>query len=505
MPTGRSSPEVRLTRGQRADRRPPGRVRALLDLADANPYTARAYRRAAETIRGGAVPSSRLGRAGRVRELRGIGPGIEARLRELSRPADRRAAPSSSASSCPARRPWAFLGLTRTLRRDRAGSRCTTPDEFREAVAAGGCAIVPGIGPKTRRRCVVALACVRAAAGRGRARPGAGAGGGIAARWTVIPRADPRRWATPASSSLLSARPPIRRPARALCGAAADRGRVRAASGAGGVDRGGRADRARGGGAGALRHRARARDRIGGLRRGARAAARRADRGGVSRRWHALVPPELREPPFRGEPPALVERERSAATSTATRPGPTAGSASRRWIARARARLRVPRDLRPHACCGRGAGPDGRRRARQARGDRGRERARSRPFGSCAESSATSCRTGRSTFPTTCSPSSTGCRRACTAGSACRAGAHRRSRRRCGTRHVRCLSHPKGRIIDRRPENALDLERVFEVALEHGVALEVNGLPTGSTSAASTSARHSERVCRSSAPPTLTR
>ena len=41
---------------------------------------------------------------------------------------------------------------------------------------------------------------------------------------------------------------------------------------------------------------------------------------------------------------------------------------------------------------------------------------------------------------------------------------------------VRCLSHPMGRIIGRRPENALDLERVFEVAREHGVALEVNGL-----------------------------
>ncbi|HET6547423.1 MAG TPA: PHP domain-containing protein, partial [Solirubrobacter sp.] len=42
---------------------------------------------------------------------------------------------------------------------------------------------------------------------------------------------------------------------------------------------------------------------------------------------------------------------------------------------------------------------------------------------------------------------------------------------------VRCLSHPTGRLIGRRPENALDLERVFEVAREHGVALEVNGLP----------------------------
>ena len=43
--------------------------------------------------------------------------------------------------------------------------------------------------------------------------------------------------------------------------------------------------------------------------------------------------------------------------------------------------------------------------------------------------------------------------------------------------YVRCLSHPTGRYINRRPENALDLERVFEVALEQGVALEVNGLP----------------------------
>jgi DNA polymerase (family X) len=42
--------------------------------------------------------------------------------------------------------------------------------------------------------------------------------------------------------------------------------------------------------------------------------------------------------------------------------------------------------------------------------------------------------------------------------------------------YVSCLSHPTGRLINRRPENALDLERVFEVARETGVALEVNGL-----------------------------
>jgi DNA polymerase (family 10) len=42
---------------------------------------------------------------------------------------------------------------------------------------------------------------------------------------------------------------------------------------------------------------------------------------------------------------------------------------------------------------------------------------------------------------------------------------------------VRALSHPKGRILNHRPPNALDLEKAFEVALETGVAVETNGLP----------------------------
>jgi DNA polymerase (family X) len=42
--------------------------------------------------------------------------------------------------------------------------------------------------------------------------------------------------------------------------------------------------------------------------------------------------------------------------------------------------------------------------------------------------------------------------------------------------YVRCLSHPTGRIIGRRPENALDLERVYTVAVEQDIAIEVNGL-----------------------------
>ena len=56
---------------------------SLLELAEANPYTARAYRRASETIRSAGVPVADLVRSGRVRQLRGIGRSIESKLREL--------------------------------------------------------------------------------------------------------------------------------------------------------------------------------------------------------------------------------------------------------------------------------------------------------------------------------------------------------------------------------------------------------------------------------------
>src|SRR3954454_3958358 len=55
----------------------------LLDLSGASFYTSRAYRRAAELVRSTEAPIAELVATGRVRELRGIGPGIEARLKEL--------------------------------------------------------------------------------------------------------------------------------------------------------------------------------------------------------------------------------------------------------------------------------------------------------------------------------------------------------------------------------------------------------------------------------------
>src|SRR5262249_56586933 len=59
------------------------RFASLLELAGSSPYTSRAYRRAADLIRSTPAPVAELVRAGRVRDLRGIGPGIERRLREL--------------------------------------------------------------------------------------------------------------------------------------------------------------------------------------------------------------------------------------------------------------------------------------------------------------------------------------------------------------------------------------------------------------------------------------
>src|SRR5438552_17625807 len=133
---------------------------ALLELAEANPYTARAYRRAAETIRGAALPVAELVRSGRARELRGIGPGIEARLRELVETGtieelaelERELAPDLVGLGR-----YLGLGAKRSVELARAlGVR--TADELREAASAGRLRSVPGTGPKTGTRLVEALA-----------------------------------------------------------------------------------------------------------------------------------------------------------------------------------------------------------------------------------------------------------------------------------------------------------------------------------------------------------
>src|SRR3954452_5497374 len=133
---------------------------SLLELADSNPYTARAYRRAAETIRSAPVPVPDLVRNGRVRELRGIGPGIEARLRELVETrqiAELAELERDLAPGLVGLGRYLGLGARRSVEIARAlGVR--TPEEFREAATAGRLRTVPGIGPKTEAQLLEALA-----------------------------------------------------------------------------------------------------------------------------------------------------------------------------------------------------------------------------------------------------------------------------------------------------------------------------------------------------------
>ena len=182
----------------------------LLELAEANPYQARAYRRAADTIRSAPVPVEALVRSGRVSRLRGIGPGISARLAELVdtgeiaelRELEREIVPGIVGLG-------RFLGLTTRRSLDIAQALGVhTPDEFRAAALAGRLRAVPGVGPKVEARVLEALAREgepRAAAGccstgRGRWwRPSPG-------RWTGSRRATRAAGATPASGSRWCAR-----------------------------------------------------------------------------------------------------------------------------------------------------------------------------------------------------------------------------------------------------------------------------------------------------------
>src|SRR5919198_6546595 len=133
---------------------------SLLELAEANPYTTRAYRRAAETIRGAPVPVAELVTSGRVRELRGIGRGIEGRLRELVETGDIAELAELERELSPGLvglGRYLGLGARRSVELARAlGVR--TPEELRAAAAAGRLRDVPGIGPKIEAQLLEALA-----------------------------------------------------------------------------------------------------------------------------------------------------------------------------------------------------------------------------------------------------------------------------------------------------------------------------------------------------------
>ena len=132
---------------------------ALLELSDASFYTARAYRRAADLVRALEAPVAPLVRSGRVRELRGVGPGIEARLRELVETGDIAELRELEKAVSPELvgfgrllgiSPKRMTDITRAL-----GVR--TAEGFRAAARAGRLREVPGIGPEIERRMLAAL------------------------------------------------------------------------------------------------------------------------------------------------------------------------------------------------------------------------------------------------------------------------------------------------------------------------------------------------------------
>jgi|GEM_PF-1399282 len=132
----------------------------LLELSEANSYTIRAYRRAAETIRGTAVPVAELVRTGHVRRLRGVGSGIEARLQELVETGEIAELAELERELSPELVGLGrYLGLSAQRSIDLARALgIRTADELREAAAAGRLRDVPGIGEKTEARLLGALA-----------------------------------------------------------------------------------------------------------------------------------------------------------------------------------------------------------------------------------------------------------------------------------------------------------------------------------------------------------
>ncbi len=458
---------------------------ALLDLAEANPYAARAYRRAAETIRVTPLGVDELARSGRVRELRGIGPGIERRLHELVETGEIAELAELERELTPELIGLGrFLGLTtrRSLEIAKALG-VSTAREFREAAAAGRLRSVPGVGPKLEARLMEALArdpedVPRQGLLLNRAWE---LTSGIAEAVRGEVAGDPRRFsdscqnlavvsATAEPAPLLerfAALPQvvavIDQDERRALGVTVDGVPVELVATEPGQY-----------GTALLRA-------TGSL---AYVAAleplpEAPDEPGVYRKlgipW---CPPELREERFAGEPPALLElsdiRGDLHCHTTWSDGRFSVEEMGRAALERGYDYLAIC-DHTPAVGAVRGLSPDDVRR-------QGEEIAlaneRLAPFRILRGIECDILPDGRLDLPDDVLAELDWVQASVHGGQ--RMPAEQMTRRveeALRNPYVRCLSHPKGRYINRRPENALDLERVFTVALERGVAVEVNGLP----------------------------
>jgi DNA polymerase (family 10) len=458
---------------------------ALLDLSGASFYTSRAYRRAAETIRSTQAPVAELVAADRIQELSGIGPGIAGRLRELVETGtiaeldelEREVQPELVGLG-------RFLGVTpkRMVEIGRA-LEISTAEEFRTAARAGRLTSVPGIGPQTEQRLLAALDR------EGKPQPQKGLtlnraralleeiatalGGEVAG--------DPRRWADASFdfAVVCSAADPrpvlesfealpsivsvLEREERRAVGVTVEGMPVELVA----------AEPARFGTA--LLIATGARTYVEGLGELPAAPDEESVYAALGVPW---CPPELREAPFRGEPPLLLTRDDirgdlhmhstwSDGKATILEMATAARELGYEYVAIC--------DHTPNVRVVPGLDADDLRRQGEEIAAVNEELA---PFRVLRGTEVDIRADGMLDLPDDVLAELDWVQLSLHAGQ--RQGRAELTRKVTeAMRHpaVRALSHPKGRIINHRPPNELDLERTFEVALETGVALETNGLP----------------------------
>jgi DNA polymerase (family 10) len=457
---------------------------ALLDLAGASTYSVRAYRRAAELIRATPAPVAALVRQGRARELRGIGPSIEGRLQELvetGRLAEIDELESEVQPELVGLGRLIGLGPQRMVDLGRAlGIR--TADELREAAAAGRLRSVPGIGAATEAKIAARLAEARPAPRHSLILSRAHAlAAGIADALDGVAAGDPRRWRdlserlavvvpTTEPEQVLdrfAALPEIvavleREPGRAL-GVTVDGVPVEAVAAA--PHRFG-TELVRATGSDAY---------VAAL--GALPAA--ADEEAVFRALgRAYVPPELREAPFDGLPPALVDL-RAVRGDVHVHTTWSDGKASVLEMAEAARGLGYDYiaicDHTKNVRVVPGLDADDLRR-------QGEEIAEANdllaPFRVLRGTECDILADGTLDLPDDILGELEWVQASVHAG-------QRQSREQLTKRTlaavehpaVNSISHPQGRILNHRPPNAVDLEAVFAACAANGTAIETNGLP----------------------------
>jgi DNA polymerase (family X) len=457
---------------------------SLLDLSGAGYYTSRAYRRAAETIRETKAPIAELVAAGRIQDLRGIGPGIAARLRELVETGriaeldelEREVQPQLVGLG-------RFLGVgpKRMVEIGRA-LEVSTVDEFREAARAGRLTSVPGIGPQTERRLLERLEQERRPQKKGmllnRARALLEE---IADALNGDVAGDPRRWADTSfdfavvckaddAEPVLDAfaRLPLivsvlERDARRALGVTVEGVPVEVVV----------AEPSRFGtelvrATGTTEYV----DALGDLPDGASEADVYAQLG------VPFCPPELREHAFRGEPPPLLTRD-GIRGDLHVHTTWSDGKASVLEMALAARDLGYEYiaicDHTPNVRVVPGLDAEALRRQADEIAAVNEEVA---PFRVLRGTEVDIRRDGELDLPDDVLDELDWVQLSLHAGQRePRDQLTRKVTEAMRNPAVRALSHPKGRIINHRPPNALDLERTFEVALETGVAIETNGLP----------------------------